>query len=153
MNPGSITVDDDAGSSVDLEVLGSLAGHVLSRLHIDPASEVGISLVDVERMSRLHQEWMGEPGPTDVLSFPMDEMTPGSQDRPSGPGILGDVVICPQIAATDAASAGRDEEGQIQFLMVHGLLHLLGFDHATDEDRNRMFALQDTLLLSWRNEE
>ena len=93
---------------------------------------------------------MNEPGPTDVLSFPIDELIPGTPEQPSGPGVLGDIVICPQVARTDAEEAGRSLDEHVQFLAVHGLLHLLGYDHATEGEYARMFALQDELLDTWR---
>jgi len=142
----SISVDDDAGSSIDLTALADLAGCVMTSLHVDPASELGITLVDLERMTTLHEDWMNEPGPTDVLSFPIDELTPGTSDVPAGPGVLGDIVICPVFAEADAKAPQRTLDQHVHFLTVHGLLHLLGFDHATEEDYARMFALQDQLL-------
>lgn len=145
----SITVDDDAGSSIDLAALSDLAGHVLSRMNVHPETEVGITVVGVERMSTLHEDWMNEPGPTDVLSFPIDELTPGTEHELAGPGILGDIVICPEAARSDAERANRTLDQHMQFLTVHGLLHLLGYDHATEEDHAEMFALQDRLLESW----
>lgn len=146
----SITVDDDAGSSIDLVAIGDLAGHVLSQLHVHPHTEVGITVVDIDRMTTLHEDWMNEPGPTDVLSFPIDEITPGTAAEPGGPGVLGDIVICPKAAEGDAESANRTLDQHMQFLTVHGLLHLLGYDHVTEEDHVEMFALQDRLLRSWK---
>ena len=145
----SITVDDDAGSSLDLAALSDLAGHVFTQLNVHPDCELGITLVDIERMTTLHEDWMNEPGPTDVLSFPIDELSPGTPDALAGPGVLGDIVICPQFAVVDAQAAGRTVDQHVQFLTVHGLLHLLGYDHATEEDYSRMFALQDELLDNW----
>jgi len=146
----SITVDDDTGSSLDLPALEDLASHVMNTLHVDPTCELGITLVDTERITTLHEDWMNEPGPTDVLSFPIDELIPGTPEQPSGPGVLGDIVICPQVARTDAEEAGRSLDEHVQFLAVHGLLHLLGYDHATEGEYARMFALQDELLDTWR---
>lgn len=145
----SISVDDDAGSSLDLTALSDLAGHVFTQLHLHPECELGITIVDTERMTTLHEDWMNEPGPTDVLSFPIDELTPGTKEQTSGPGILGDIVICPEFARKDASEANRTLDQHVQFLTVHGLLHLLGYDHATEEEYAQMFALQDELLDSW----
>lgn len=150
MTPPSISVDDDAGSSLDLNALSDLAGYLFSNLHLHPDCELGITLVDSDRMTTLHEDWMNEPGPTDVLSFPIDELTPGTVDASSGPGMLGDIVICPEFAARDAHEANRTLDQHVQFLTVHGLLHLLGYDHATEEEHARMFALQDELLEGWR---
>ena len=147
----SISVDDDAGSSLDLTALSDLAGHVFRQLHVHPECEVGITLVDTERITTLHEDWMNEPGPTDVLSFPIDELTPGTAEQLSGPGILGDIVICPEFAHKDANEANRTLDQHVQFLTVHGLLHLLGYDHATEEDYARMFALRSRCcgVTSW----
>jgi probable rRNA maturation factor len=145
----SISVDDDAGSSLDLSSLCDLAGYVYSTLHVHPGSELGITLVDIDRMTGLHEEWMNEPGPTDVLSFPIDELTPGTSETPSGPGVLGDIVICPAHAQGDADQADRTIQQHVEFLTVHGMLHLLGYDHATEEEYAQMFALQDDLLSRW----
>ena len=101
----SISVDDDAGSPIDLNALSDLAGHVYSTMHIHPDSELGITLVDIG--------------------------------------------ICPDFGQADAAAAERSLDEHVQFLTVHGLLHLLGYDHATEEEYARMFALQDELLDSW----
>jgi probable rRNA maturation factor len=107
--------------------------------------------------------WMGEEGPTDVLSFPMDELRPpqpggthGEREQvdPAGiPGLLGDVVICPQVAAEQASEARRSVREEIDLLCTHGILHLLGYDHADPAEHAAMFGLQDRLLSSWRTEQ
>jgi probable rRNA maturation factor len=116
-------------------------------------------LVDTATMADLHQRWLGEPGPTDVLSFPMDELRPpppGSDraDRADEPGavpwLLGDVVLCPEVATGQARAARRPVEDELEMLCTHGILHLLGFDHADPEERATMFGLQDRLLGVWR---
>lgn len=96
-------------------------------------------------MSELHLKWMGEPGPTDVLSFPMDEVTPGWPEE----AILGDIVLCPTIAASQAKSAGHSATHEMAILSVHGLLHILGYDHATKLEESEMFALQESLVAKW----
>lgn len=146
----SITVDDDAGAPIDLTALTDLAGYLFTHLYVHPDCELGITLVDIDRMTGLHEDWMNEPGPTDVLSFPIDELTPGTPQELAGPGVLGDIVICPAHAQADAQQAKRSLDEHVQFLTVHGLLHLLGYDHATDEEYAQMFALQDRLLEGWR---
>ena len=100
-------------------------------------------------MTRLHQQWMDLPGPTDVLSFPMDELRPGTPGAPSAPGMLGDVVICPQVAEQQALEAGHSSEEEMLLLATHGILHLLGYDHAVAEEEQVMFALQRRLLLTF----
>jgi probable rRNA maturation factor len=97
----------------------------------------------------LHIQWMDEPGPTDVLSFPMDELRPGKDDEEPEPGLLGDVVLCPQVAKQQARAAGHSFEEELLLLTTHGILHLLGFDHAEPEEEKEMFALQRKLLLTF----
>ena len=94
-------------------------------------------------------QWMDEPGPTDVLSFPMDELRPGKDGAPSDPGILGDIVVCPDVAIEQARTAGHSAQEEMLLLVTHGILHLLGFDHAEPDEREVMFDLQRTLLLTF----
>lgn len=149
MTPPQATILNESGVDCDTDALGGLLDHLFVELRLHPECELGVTLVDVERMTTLHEDWMNEPGPTDVLSFPIDELTPGSDEQTSGPGILGDIVICPEFAQKDARQANRTLDQHVQFLTVHGLLHLLGYDHATEEEYAQMFALQDELLDSW----
>lgn len=157
----SVEIANESGEVVDEPRLAALARHVLDEMRIHPLAELSVLLVDSPTMADLHHRWLGEPGPTDVLAFPMDELRPpppGSEraDRPSSaepgtaPGLLGDVVLCPEVAtrqATDAHHAAADE---LELLCTHGILHLLGFDHAEAGERATMFGLQDRLLESWR---
>ena len=136
-------------SDCDQDRLISLADFSLNAMGIHPDSELSISIVDEEEMSSLHMQWMDEPGPTDVLSFPMDEMKPYSAT--TGPGILGDIVICPEFAAKQARTAGHSLQEELELLTVHGVLHLLGFDHRENNERKIMFAKQDELLMGWRS--
>lgn len=129
--------------------LADLAAYVLDRMRVHPLSELTVTLVDEDTMAALHQRWMDLPGPTDVMSFPMDELRPGSDDSTPTPGLLGDVVLCPSVAATQAASAGHSTADELLLLTTHGILHLLGFDHAEPADEREMFDLQRTLLLTF----
>jgi probable rRNA maturation factor len=104
-------------------------------------------------MERLHIEWMDEPGPTDVLSFPMDELRPGTAAQPSPAGVLGDIVICPQVADEQAKKAGHSIGDEMLLLATHGLLHLLGYDHAEPEEEQEMFSLQRQLLAAFLGKE
>src|SRR5699024_5470606 len=97
----------------------------------------------------LHEQWMDLAGPTDVMSFPMDELRPGGEDGESEEGILGDVVLCPAVAATQARQAGHSVADEVLLLTTHGILHLLGFDHAEPAEEREMFDLQRTLLLTY----
>ena len=149
--PAHVTIVDECGVPCDLQALGALTGFLFDALRLHPDCELGITLVDVERMSTLHEDWMHEPGPTDVLSFPIDEVTSAPEGTEPAPGVLGDIVLCPAFAARQAADAGRTLDEELQFLTVHGTLHLIGHDHATQAEYDAMFALQDTLLEGWRH--
>ena len=142
----SIEVNNESGVLVDEESLVHLVRYVLDRLYVHPQTEVSIILADTEAMEKLHVEWMDEPGPTDVLSFPMDELRPGSIDRPSPAGLLGDIVLCPQVAEEQARTAGHATGEELLLLTTHGVLHLLGYDHAEPEEKEEMFSLQRQLL-------
>jgi probable rRNA maturation factor len=149
----SVDVCNESGRAVDEAALVGLARHVLRRLRIHPLAELSILLVDRAAMEQLHQQWMDEPGPTDVLAFPMDELRPGSgDDEDPEPGLLGDVVLCPEIAEQQAREAGHGVEDELHLLCAHGILHLLGYDHADPAEQQQMFGLQGQLLASWREE-
>lgn len=158
----SIEIANESGADVDEAGLASLARHVLDEMRVHPLAELSVLLVDEPAMTELHVRWMGEDGPTDVLSFPMDELRPPQpggthaereQSDPSGiPGLLGDVVICPQVAAAQARRAKHSAGDEIDLLCAHGILHLLGYDHADPAEHAAMFSLQDRLLSSWRAE-
>ena len=145
----SIEVNDESGESVDGERISALARHVLDRLKVHPQAELSVLAVDVDTMSSLHVQWMDEEGPTDVLSFPMDELRPGRDDEEPEPGLLGDVVLCPAVAATQAAAAGHSTAEELDLLTTHGILHLLGYDHAEPDEEREMFGLQTELLRDW----
>lgn len=117
------------------------------RVHQD--AEIAIVLVDEAAMEQLHVQWMGEPGPTDVLSFPMDELRPGNDDLITPAGVLGDVVLCPQVAEVQAEGAGHSTMDELLYLTAHGILHLLGFDHAEPEEEKEMFSLQRDLIIGF----
>lgn len=136
-------------SGVSEREIAALARHVLDALHVHPLADLAILLVDTDAMTTLHEKWMGEPGPTDVLSFPMDELRPGREGQPSANGLLGDVVVCPEVAAQQAVAAGHSSADEILLLTTHGILHLLGFDHAEPDEEREMFELQRRLLLSF----
>ena len=141
-----IEIANNSGIACDEDQIVNVAEFALEKMGIHPDSDLSITLVDEDEISKLHVQWMDLPGPTDVLSFPMDEMKPFSARK--GPGIIGDIVICPQFAAKQALDHSVGEE--ISLLTVHGVLHLLGFDHAEEEEHKVMFGLQDKTLAEWR---
>jgi probable rRNA maturation factor len=146
----TIDVHNESGSPVDEGRLMDLARHVLGRMRIHPQAELSVLLVDEPTMEQLHVQWMREPGPTDVLSFPMDELRPGRDGEDPPQGLLGDVVLCPAVAQRQAQEAGHTAEDELHLLAAHGILHLLGYDHAEPEEQAEMFGLQRELLESWQ---
>ena len=142
----SIEVNNESGVKVDEAVLQRLVMYALDQLHVHPDAELGIMLVDEAAMEQLHVQWMDEPGPTDVLSFPMDELRPGTDEVITPAGLLGDIVLCPQVAAGQADTAGHSLINELCLLTCHGLLHLLGFDHAEPIEEKEMFGLQREIL-------
>ena len=142
-----IEIANNSGIACNEDEIVDVAAFALDKMGIHPDSDLGITLVDEDEITKLHVQWMNLPGPTDVLSFPMDELKPFSAS--DGPGIIGDIVICPQFAAKQAVSHSTEDE--ISLLTVHGVLHLLGFDHVEEEEHKVMFGLQDKTLAEWRN--
>jgi probable rRNA maturation factor len=157
----SVEVCNESGVEVDELSLVRVARHVLDRLGVSPLAELSLLLVDVARMEELHVKWMDEPGPTDVLAFPMDELDlrgsrgVGHAGRDEGdddlsPAVLGDVVLCPVVAERQAVEAGHSTLDELHLLCTHGVLHLLGYDHGEPDEHTEMFGLQGELLRSWR---
>lgn len=142
----TIEISNESAVSVDLERVQQLAEFVRAHLKLHPATDLGIVFVDEDPMTELHIKWMDEPGPTDVLSFPMDELRPGTEENLAAEGVLGDIVVCPQVAQKQAATAGHETINEILLLVTHGMLHLVGFDHAEPQEEAEMFALQKQIL-------
>ena len=144
-----IDINNESGETVDEKDLVELARFALAALHIHPDAELSIVLVDEDTMSSYHERFMDEPGPTDVLSFPMDELRPGQPGAEPPSGVLGDIVLCPQVTDRQAAEMGRTGRQEAEYLLIHGLLHLLGFDHAEPAEKAVMFALNDQIIQGW----
>lgn len=145
----SIEVNNETEYDVDLKDVNALAESVMRAMFLHPETEVSIVFLDEDAMSALHVEWMDLEGPTDVMSFPMDELRPGTAGAPGENGILGDIVICPSVAEAQAKAGGHSTHDEILLLTTHGLLHLMGFDHMEPAEKEEMFALQRKLLESY----
>jgi probable rRNA maturation factor len=149
----SIEIANESGVPVDTDAVLAVARYALDEMGVNPLAELSVLLVDIDYMSELNHRWMGGDGPTDVLAFPMDE---GSVDHGPGeangaePALLGDIVLCPEVAAKQAAVANHSAADELHLLTVHGVLHLLGYDHAEPEEEREMFALQARLLSGWQ---
>jgi probable rRNA maturation factor len=142
----AVYLADEQDVAVDAEDLLALARHVLAARRVPEDMEVALLLVDAPTIAALNGEHLGKEGPTDVLAFPIDE--PG-EAPPDTPAILGDVVLCPAVAHEQAAGLGRTPDDELRLLTVHGILHLLGMDHAEPDEERAMFALTDDLLASY----
>jgi probable rRNA maturation factor len=147
----TIEVLNESGLPLDVQATSRLARFVMDRLRVHPLAELCIKAVDEPTIATLNQQWMEKEGPTDVLAFPMDELRPGLVNEEPEEGVLGDLVLCPAIAEQQGEAAGHGKEAELELLTVHGILHLLGYDHAEPEDHQVMFGLQDDLLAQWRS--
>ena len=146
----TIEVQNESGYELDELRTQRLSRFVMDRMRVHPLAELCVTAVDEDTMAELNHRWMEKDGPTDVLAFPMDELRPGLVNEEPEEGVLGDLVLCPDIAATQGETAGHGTEAEIELLTVHGILHLLGYDHAEPEEHAEMFGLQDRLLTEWR---
>ncbi len=152
----SIEVLNEAAADVDVTDLARLSRFVMDRMRVHPQAELCVKLVDEATMTELNEHWMEKEGPTDVLAFPMDELRPGLVNEELEEGVLGDLVLCFTVAerqAEQARAAGQDAyrtRDEVELLTVHGILHLLGYDHAEPEEHKEMFGLQARLLAEWQ---
>jgi len=146
----SIEVLDESGTGVDVRRLSTLSRFVMDRMRVHPLAELCIKAVDEDTIAGLNEQWMEKDGPTDVLAFPMDELRPGKVGEEPEEGVLGDLVLCPAVAERQGADAGHGTLAEVELLTVHGILHLLGYDHAEPEEHREMFGLQAELLSAWR---
>ena len=152
--------DEQQDHRIDVALWADLARKVLVARGIKGETEVSLLFVDEESIAALNEQFLGKAGPTDVLSFPIEDEPdrsgrspdeggtgPGSADPDSGRlKLLGDVVICPVVAAANAVEHGVIFDDEIALLVVHGLLHLLGMDHELDEEAERMEQRERQLL-------
>jgi probable rRNA maturation factor len=141
----TIEVINTSGQLVPATEINSLLTFALLELQLNPECEINVSFVDDDYMTELHIKWMDEPGSTDVLSFPMD-----MPDTPGEAVTLGDIVISPVVAAEQAKQQGHSIEHEIYILATHGLLHILGYDHADKAEEKVMFDLQEKIVRDWQ---
>ncbi|GAA2776711.1 rRNA maturation RNase YbeY [Saccharopolyspora taberi] len=148
----SIEIANESGVEVPEPSIVSVARFALDKMSVSQLAELSIVLVELDVMADLHERWMDLPGPTDVMSFPMDEYD--SSRRPdsagAGPALLGDIVLCPAFAKDQARKAGHSLLDELHLLTVHGVLHLLGYDHAEPDEEKEMFGLQNQILADFR---
>lgn len=146
----SIEILDESGAGLDVKHFSRLARFVMDQMRVHPLAELCITAVDEATIAELNGKWMEKEGPTDVLAFPMDELRPGKVNEEPEEGVLGDLVLCVSVAEKQGAEAGHGTLAELELLTTHGILHLLGYDHAEPEEHKVMFGLQDQLLAQWR---
>ena len=146
----TIEVLNESGHDLDIKALAALSRFVMDRMRVHPQAELCIKAVDEPTIAELNERWMEKEGPTDVLAFPMDELRPGLVNEELEEGVLGDRVLCHSVAARQAKEAGHAVADEVDLLTVHGILHLLGYDHAEPEEHREMFGLQARLLAEWQ---
>ena len=146
----SIEVLNESGDDLDVAGISRLSRFVLDEMRVHPLAELCIKVVDEPTIAELNEHWMDKTGPTDVLAFPMDELRPGLVNEEPEEGVLGDLVLCPAVAERQATEAGHPTRDELDLLTVHGILHLLGYDHAEPEEHQEMFGLQTRLLAEWQ---
>ena len=142
----TVDINNESGLEADSPGLVRLATFALDQLRIHPLAELSILLVDEDTMTAYHEKYLGEPGPTDVLSFPMDELRPPNDGEEPPAGLLGDIVLCPAVTERQAGENQRSANEEAEYLLVHGLLHLLGYDHSNTEEQAEMFGLTDKII-------
>jgi len=140
----TIEVTNTSGQLVPTTEITSLMTHAMNALELNPDCDLNIAFVEDDYMTELHIKWMDEPGTTDVLSFPMD-----MPEEPGQAVTLGDIVISPVVAAAQALQQGHSTEHEIYILATHGLLHIIGYDHADTADEKIMFELQEKIVSDW----
>ena len=148
----TIEVLNESGEEFDARRTQKLARFVMDRMRVHPQAELCVTAVEEDTIAELNEKWMEKEGPTDVLAFPMDELRPGKVNEEPEEGVLGDLVLCPVVAARQAEAAGHTTTDELDLLTVHGILHLLGYDHAEPEEHKEMFGLQARLLAEWQGE-
>lgn len=146
----SIEILDEAGAGLDVRHFARLSRFVMDQMRVHPLAELCIKAVDEDTIAELNEKWMEKEGPTDVLAFPMDELRPGLVNEEPEEGVLGDLVLCVSVAERQGEAAGHGTQAELELLTTHGILHLLGYDHAEPEEHKVMFGLQDQLLAQWR---
>ena len=141
----TIEITNTSGQLVPADQVQSLLSFAMSELKLNPECDLSVGFIDDDYMTELHIKWMDEPGSTDVLSFPMD-----MPEEEGDVVVLGDIMISPTFAANQAVVAGHSAEHEIYILATHGLLHIIGYDHAEPDEEKIMFALQESLVEKWK---
>lgn len=140
----NIQIDDAFIEQVDAGLIEAAASKVLAYFQDTSPAELTIVMDQDDKIQELNKEYLGNDAPTDVLSFPSG----GEIDPETGAQYLGDIMISFPYAQRQALSLGNSVKDEIQLLVIHGVLHLLGYDHLEDEDKAEMWQIQEALLTS-----
>lgn len=145
----SVFVADEQDELLDPSPLRDLATRVLNAEGVAPDAELAVIFVGVEEMTEYNERFMGRRGPTDVLAFPLEDLVPGRPPAVSeavGPLNLGDVFICPAVVRRNAVDSGVAYEDELALIVVHGVLHVLGYDHSHDREAEAMEQREREIL-------
>ena len=142
-SPRSVHLHDEQGMAVDTERIASLA--LATAAAEGAVGEIGITLVEPDRIAELNEQHLGQSGPTDVLSFPVDGLVRSAPGPGDPPVLIGDVVLCPAVAAAQAPPGPGGTASELDLLIAHGVLHLLGYDHDTEEAAAAMRAREEAV--------
>jgi probable rRNA maturation factor len=145
-----IEVDNSSNFSIDEVSVKNYAKQMLQILKVNTKSDVSILFVNEDEMTKQHVRWMNESGPTDVMSFPMDDIVLQDSKLRKKQAILGDIIICPAVALEDAKEQGINPAYHLVFLITHGVLHLLGQDHQEASQRVVMQKREQGIMNSLR---
>ena len=144
-----IDITNSTSYSIDILSAQKYIKQMLRYLKVNISSDISILFVDSKEMTIQHLKWMKEDGPTDVMSFPMDDILLGSKESKKH-AILGDIIICPEVALNDARKQSINPAKHLVFLMAHGVLHLLGQDHQEKDKRSQMQKREQGIMKSLR---
>jgi probable rRNA maturation factor len=145
-----IDVDNSSNFSIDEVNVKNYVNQMLQILKVNTKSDVSILFVNEDEMTKQHVRWMNEPGPTDVMSFPMDDIVLQDSKLRKKQAILGDIIICPGVALKDSKKQGINPAYHLVFLLAHGILHLLGQDHQEASQRVVMQKREQGIMNSLR---
>lgn len=145
-----IDVDNSSNFSIDEVSVKNYTKQMLQILKVNTKSDVSILFVNEDEMTKQHVRWMNESGPTDVMSFPMDDIVLQDSKLRKKQAILGDIIICPGVALKDAKEQGINPAYHLVFLLTHGVLHLLGQDHQEASQRVVMQKREQGIMNSLR---
>jgi probable rRNA maturation factor len=145
-----IDVDNSSNFSIDEVSVKNYTKQMLQILKVNTKSDVSILFVNEDEMTKQHVRWMNESGPTDVMSFPMDDIVLQDSKLRKKQAILGDIIICPAVALEDAKEQGINPAYHLVFLITHGVLHLLGQDHQEASQRVVMQKREQGIMNSLR---